>query len=291
MPDAPSTPHIAALCAALPALRLNHSFPPWRPIQAHLAALQLPVPGHPLIQAPDTAWPHPDAWLRVRVDGALADELLPVLRPLAAGGDARAKARVAYLEAIRTVVPLEEAVWQVRLIGHDTTHLRVEITLDQHILAAPILRRTTLRIATVQGGPITEQGHTLVLDPELERRIAEAAAAPARGVLRLSEWGEVESLTVGEVGPARNGLRGPWLSAVLTRVSESLDRTWVDDALLDSASGDALVELPRPDRPERLSRQRKWAVPRADVSAVRGWLAQRGSRNLHYTYRLPRDTP
>jgi len=285
MTDTAATHALAALRAALPALRLNRSFPPWRAIDAHLQALQIEVPGQPLALLPGTAWPHPDAWLRVRVDSGLAEEMLPVMRPLARSGDAEAQARVVYFEAIASCRPLRETVWQTRLVGHEPGRVKVEITVDQHIFAVPTFRRITLRIATPVAGPIKEDGHRLSIEKGFQQTILEAGSAPARGFVALSGAGAVESLTVGEVGPARNGVKGPWLSAVLTRVSTALDRTFVDDAL------ESEVELPRPDRPERLSRQRKWAIPRADVSTLQGWLAERGSRNLHYTYRLPGARP
>lgn len=279
MPD--PTHRLACLRAALQALRLNRSYPSWRALDAHLSALQIKAPDQPLTWLPGTAWPHPDAWLRVRVDAGLAVGLLTVLKPLSRSGDAAAVARVDYLEAIVHSRPLPELSWQARLIAHDRHRLQAELTVDQHILAVPVFRRTTVRISVSADGPLREDGHTIHIEDRLKQAILQAANAPARGFVALSAVGELESLTVGEVGPARNGVSGPWLSAVLTRVSGALDRTYVDDAL------EAEVELPRPERPERLSRQRKWAVPRTDVAALKSWLAKRSSRNLHYAYRLP----
>ncbi len=279
---------VVALRRALAALRLNRLYPPWRAVDAHLAALAVPAPGGPLRRAPGTAWPAGADWLRVRVDHELAPGLLPSLR--AAAADPAVAARVRYLEALAAARPLVETPPAVSLVGQEGEALRGELCLDLYALARPRLLRATLRFVLRPGhglvpGPapapealgFARHGLALVPSAALVARLRETLARPAAVAwAELGAWLEPELLTVGELGPARPGLGGPWLSAVLSRVGPALARTSVDDPLLPESG----LPVPAPDSPVRLSHHRKWAVPAAERAAARAWLARQGSRNL-----------
>ena len=266
------------LAAAMPALRLNRAFLPWRTVHAHLRALAVACPDRPLTLTPGTAWPAATDWVRVRVDHGLA---AGVLQSLPSGGGRVVALQRTYLTALLDHTPLAPSSRTVELVEALPGRLRVEIIHDARDLALPRLARTTARLDVPEDGAVTLSDGQLTLSDDLAEAIARLAGAPAAGTAHLATFGTVESVTVGAIGPARSGLTGPWLSAVLTRVSPELSSSRVDDPLRDD------IVVPSPDRPERMSHIRKWAVPAADQRAARAWLAEQGSRNLVYPYRSP----
>lgn len=270
----------AALARALPALRLNQLYPVWRTAQAHLRALAVPCPESPLQLIPGTAWPDGAAWTRVRVDHGLAAELLA---SLPSGGGRRVALQRTYLTALARAVPLPPSHTTPRLVEATDGVLRVEVVHDTHALAIPLIARTTVRLAVGGADGVTVDGHRVHLSASLQAAVEQIAHQPAAGAALLGAFGTVEQLTVGTLGPARTGLGGPWLSAALTRITPELPSSRVDDPLRDD------VVLPAPERAERMSHIRKWAVPASDVAAARAWLRERGSRNLVYPYRLPAE--
>ncbi len=275
-PDAVDLP---GLRRALAGLRLNRHYPPWRDLDAHLAALTVPAPHQPLRLSPGTAWPTGDAWMRVRVDHGLAEDVLAVQRPLAAAGNAQAKAQVRYLDALLTHRPLVQGPPVLRLVRHEGGRVHVELVWDLFLLQQPRFRRCTLRFAAMPGEHVVVDGLDVRGGPALQPLLSQAlAASPARTWRILTDAFEPLDLCIGEVGPARPGLRGPWLSASLARLTAALDHTSVDDPLLL----DATLAVPAATRPERLALHRKWAVPRGELSAARAWLKSKGSRNIVY---------
>ena len=267
-----------ALAAALPALRLNRAYLDWRSVQAHLHALAIACPDQPLALLPGTAWPRGEDWVRVRVDHGLARDVLPTLP--SGGGRALARQR-AYLAALLATAPLPPTHTRALLVERLPQHVRIEVIHNAHDLALPRLSRITVRMAAPLGPHVSLSGDTPSLSDTLARTIAALPDAPAAQTAALARLGTVELVTIGTIGPARTGLTGPWLSAVLTRIGPELRSSRVDDPLRDD------ITLPSPDRPERMSHIRKWAVPTADKAAAKQWLADQGSRNLVYTYSLP----
>jgi hypothetical protein len=264
------------LAAALPALRLNKAYPDWRAIQSHLLALSVPCPDHPL--ALHASWPDSAAWMRVRVDHDLARDVLPTL---GTGGGRRMALQRAYLTAMASATVLPPSNTVVRLVEQRGDHLRIEVVHDAHELAVPRLARIVVRMDVLAGQGATLHPNGPVLTDTLEAAIRRLPDAPAAETLALHALGDVESVTIGTVGPARTGIRGPWLSAALTRLSADLRSSRVDDPLHDN------IVLPAPERADRMSHIRKWAVPAPDVSAARQWLSERGRHNMVYAYALP----
>lgn len=268
-PEDTAAVDIPALRRQLAALRLNRLYPPWRAVDAHLAALQIPAPDAPLVPAPGTAWPEGAAWTRVRVDHGLAPELLSGV-PLDA-------ARTAYLRAIAETQPLPDPAPRCAVVGHVGDRVRGELVWDRHLLPVPRLWRATLRFVARPSADLVDNGLSIELSPDLRARLRQALERPAAVAwTALEALVEPELLTLGELGPARPGPSGPWLSAALSRVGPSLRQTSVDDPLLGSAG----IPVPAPSAAVRLSHHRKWAVPADDLPAARAWLKSQGSRNL-----------
>lgn len=268
---------VASLRAALPALRLNHAWLPWRTVASHLAGLTVPVPGgQPLALLAGTAWPHPEAWVRFRVDHALASSA-----PSAPKGDAEQQA---YLQAICAFAPVPSRTATLRWVSRDTPRGLAEVTLDEGRLIVPLFRRTTVRLVL----PLSEIPDAYEGWPQWESlldAVSRAGDNPVESSAVLDKYGEIEYTTVADIGPAQSGIRGPWLSAVLTRLARDLDATRIDDPLAHETA------VPSSSSAFRLSRHRKWAVPAEDSKAARQYLDRLGSRNLVYTYILPVATP
>lgn len=258
---------LSALRRALSALRLNQSFVPWRAVDGHLAALAVPCPGAPLRWTAGEPWPSLDSWQRVAADHSLIDQVLPVLE------QSGAQERARYLSALSAHTLLPAARHETQLVRHEGAHITVVVTVDRH------LTRTVARLTVPQRWVVDAGNGVVDAVVELVEAVLQAGRAPIAGGLALERFGVVHQLTVGTVGPARSGVRGPWLSAVLVRVSRELTRTFIDDPLACD------VAVPAADRPVRMSRQRKWAVPQPDRGLCADWLAECGSRNVVYGYR------
>ncbi len=274
------------LAQALAALRLNRLQPPWRPLAAHLRATALRPDGEGQALSPASGWPAPDEWLRVRVDHQLAADLRPALAPLAEAGEPGAVRRLAYLDALARMAPLPAGPQvSAALIEHGADGSRFEVVIDRFDLDVPAFVRWTLRLVEHGARRLSADDLAARAAPWFTARLAALARQPAATALALlnAEAGlEVESLTRGEVGPAiprLPGTSGPALTASLTRASQDLHRTSVDDPLA------ATVLAPTQRLPFGLSHHRKWAVPADGLDAWRAWLDARGSRNLVYTYR------
>lgn len=279
-PDA-AVRHVRALQAGLRALRLNRHFPAWRDIAAHLDGVAILPPGEGLALC-EAGWPAPDAWLRVRIDQRLADELLARLAGLEAAGDAPAMAKARYLRALCAVTALSRGELSVALIERGEGRARFEVILDRIELSVPSLVRWTLRLSEPEGERLEAGDLTARATERFTRRLQALTTQPALAATLLLESEDgvvVEELVRGEVGPCRVVDGMPWLSAVLSRISRALPETSMDDPL---AAG---MAIPRSDAGLRLSHHRKWAVPRAAQADARAWLDALGSRNLVYAYR------
>ncbi len=276
----PDAAPVAGLCAALEALRLNHHYPAWRPIVAHLQGAAL----GPCPPAEGAAWPASEAWARAWADRAHAPALLPQLDRLAAAGDHPSAAEARRLRALLELPSPAPEPLRASLIAPSPTAPRFEVVVDHIDLAALRFVRWTVRLADPAGAPLQAR-------PPGPDEVAAAfrgwlprlgAAGPTDAALALAAHPGVvlDELIRGEIGPAVAGPRGPWLSAALSRVA-ALDASRVDDPLLDHAV------LPSEDSPWRLAHHRKWAVPAADVAEARAWLGARGSRGLVYPWSAP----
>jgi hypothetical protein len=269
---------VVALQSALRALRLNQSHVPWRAVARHLDGVALQPPGG-AVQWAD-AWPHPDEWLRVRVDQRLAQDLLPRLR-IQAQRDPVSAAKVAYLEALGQIQPLRDQDLRVALVHSGDGGTTCELVLDRVELALPRFVRWTLRVTDRAGRLRGDLLHSHA-DPRfatLVRMLTSQSASEALVALHALPDLEVDEVVRGEIGPARPGRSGPWVSAVLSRASPTLTGARVDDPVVDHVPG------PESHHGFGLARHRKWAVPAADRAAATQWLRGKGSRNLVYGYR------
>lgn len=272
--------HVRSLQSGLRALRLNRHYPSWRAVSAHLDGVAILPPGEGLRLCP-AGWPHPDAWLRVRIDQRLAPELLERLRGLERAGDGPAIAKAEYLRAIQAVTPLERGGLSVALIERCAARARFEVIIDRVELSIPSLVRWTIRLSEPEGERLESDTLTARATERFTRRLQALTtqAALSAVVLLEADGVQVEELVRGELGPNRMVDGQPWLSASLSRISRTLPQTSLDDPLAEG------MAIPRADAALRLSHHRKWAVPRASQSAARGWLTEQGSRNIVYGYR------
>lgn len=269
---------VAALQSALRALRLNQSHVPWRAVARHLDGVALVPPGAELRWA--EAWPHPDEWLRVRVDQRLAQDLLPRLR-IQAKRDPVSAAKVDYLESLCRIPALLDEDLRVALVHSGDGQTTCELVLDRVELALPRFVRWTLRVTDRAGRLQPDLLHSHA-DPRfatLVRLLTSQSASEALAALHALPDLEVNEVVRGEIGPARPGPSGPWVSAVLSRASPALSGVRLDDPVV------AHVPAPEAHHGFGLARHRKWAVPRADRAAATRWLRDQGSRNLVYGYR------
>lgn len=252
---------------ALRALRLNRLYPDWKGLADHADATGRP------------GWPAGEDWLRARVDQRLAPEMLERLE--AQRGDATADARRAYFEGLMKARLVQDHA-SIGLVHARDGRVEVEWRLDRMDLPQARFVRWTLRV----GGPasaFTVDGTQARATPELTRRIQllswHSALELALGLEQVPGIA-VHEVCRGEIGPARPGPSGPWLSACLSRVAEHVRRVVVDDPLTNQ------LLVPSSDSGRGLSHQRKWAVPAPDADAARGWLEDQGSRNLVYAFEV-----
>ncbi len=254
--------------AALRALRLNRLFPSRKALTAHAEATEQP------------GWPTPEHWLRVRVDQRLARDMLSRLAALE-DDDSAAKTKANYFRRLLVARLLPQDGSALRLIRRETDGLTVEWVLDRYDLSVPTFVRWTLRLSDRGEHLRAVDGH-IEASASLHRRLRVLSWRSAMefhlGLVDLPDL-ELLNLTRGEVGPARPGRSGPWLSAVLSRVAPHVRRVVVDDPLVDK------VLVPQDSSGVGLSRQRKWAVPIDELEEARAWLLARSSKNLVYPYR------
>lgn len=260
----------APVTSALRGLRLNRFYPPWKAIAEHAAATGV------------RHWPAPEDWLRVRVDQRLAPEVLERLSGLeeedaAAAAKARAFRRLLQAE----LLPAE--VSQLQLVSDAPGRPVVQWVFDRNELATASFVRWTLRLAGSAVHLRVSEGRAQASEL-LRRRLRllcwHSALELHVGLCELEDL-EILDLHRGEIAsPAdRAGAKGPWLSAVLSRISPELGRVHVDDPLVRQ------VLVPRDEANLGMSRVRKWAVPEEDLEEARQWLHRVGSRNLVYPYR------
>lgn len=274
--------HCISLGRALAALRLNKHYPPWRAVADHLDAVSILPPGEQLALSEGGGWPASSEWLRARVDPGLAPGLIPTFAALADAGDLPARARLAYLQTMAAARPLFPRGLQVSLVHQEEERATFELVLDRLDLAQLHLVRWTLRVEDSPGPRLGGDAFVATATARFEdrlRRLGTEAALPA--FLSLSDELRVLGLVRGEIGPARAGTAGPWVSAALSRIERGLRRTTIDDPLLEE------IEIPSPDADFGMSHLRKWAVPSADLPILEQLLSARGSRNLTSTYALP----
>lgn len=273
--------YIDALQRGLRALRLNRHYPDWKAVRDHLDGVARLPPGADLAVDDASGWPHPEEWLRVRVDQRLAPELIGRLRPLADAGDAHARQKLAYLEAISASTVIGEGAVSVGLIEQGEQTSRYEIVVDRVELGRPVFVRWTLRLGEA-GDRLSPDALASKASDHFERRLRRLATQDAVAAMLLlqAEPGlTVEEIVRGEIGPIRRAADGAvQVSAVLSRAAPHLRRTSVDDVL------SANMTIPNEDAGFGLSHHRKWAVPRASLSAFKAELRARGARNLAYGY-------
>lgn len=281
---------------ALRALRLNRYYPTWQALSDHLSGVAMFPPKQVQLGiCGSTGWPHPQDWLRFRIDHKLGPELMEHIEAAAAAGDQSSAKKAAYFHAIQGLSPMVEPPIQVSLIhtidGPDGPQARFEIVIDRWEPGAPSFVRWTLRVLD-----LAPRERVAIKDLQarasqvFERRLQVLAAQPA-----LSAWTvfwedpeiRIEELVRGEVGPVIHGPHGPRLSATLTRIANHLSGVRVDDPLRPK------LHVPEvdPDTPLHfgLSHSRKWAVPAPDHQDHQAWLESQGSKNIHYAY--PTQTP
>lgn len=277
--DAAAT-HIHDLQRGLRALRLNRHFVPWQALRDHLDGLR-PGLAEGVSLADGSAWPHPDAWLRVRVDHRLAPEMAARLAPLAASGAAGARQKLAYFTAMADVTPLPLPGVSVSLVEQREGACRYEIVVDRVELARPVFVRWTLRLAEAGAERLSPDAFASSASDHFERRLqllSTQDAVSAMLLLRAEPGLDVEEVVRAEVGPALLSAGGPRLTAVLSRAATALTRTSIDDPLSGT------MTVPNASAGFGLSHHRKWAVPRTEAAAFKSALRGKGCKNIVYGY-------
>lgn len=280
------------LSRGLRALRLNLYYPGWRMLSDHLIGVgHIPPSQDGFSLCPRTGWPHPEEWLRFRIDHSLAPDLLPRIARAEATGDVPSVHKADYLRHILEIEPLQTPPIHVSLVaiedGPDGPQGRFEVVIDRLEPAEPSFVRWTLRVLDLDIG---DRIHVHELEARatdaFERRLQVLAAQPALAawlVLWEDEEVRVEEVVRGEIGPVVHHAEGPCLSATLTRIANHLSGIRVDDPLVP----DLLIpETDTGDIPRYgMSHSRKWAIPEAASDAHRAWLLSEGSKNLVYTFK------
>lgn len=293
LPEGEARAWSAAVSRGLGALRLNQHFPPWQRLAAWLRAM--PGPDGVRVDR-ESGLPAPREWVRLRVDRELAEAALADLATVDTTRlppDAAARLREQRSDLAETLaldaLPAREVHVALRHVeGGRASYL---VRVDRFDVATATVARYTLVLADRAGRSVGEG--------ELELRASDAFrahlellstqdAALAFALLRAREGIEVEEVVRGVIGPgvipgkagpaALRGLPlgGPVVSACLERASLDVAGGRVDDPLA------ATVVVPGQGEVFGISRQRKWAAPRAGVPALKAWLEARGSRNIVY---------
>ena len=250
---------VVDLQRGLRALRLNRHFPPWRAISDHLDGVRLLPPGASLRMDAASGWPHPEEWLRVRVDRRLAPELLGRLQAIEAAGDLSGAAKADYLRALLAVTPLGTPAVEVSLIEQGAGFARYEVVLDRLELGRPALVRWTLRLREAGQARFSPDALEARATEHFEQRLRRLAGQPPLAawlLLREEPSLTVEELVRGELGPVLHRDGGPCISAVLSRLSPLIEGVTVEDPLL----GDGALAVPGPELRIGLAHHRKWAA-------------------------------
>ena len=271
-----------ALASALTALRLNQHFPS----AERLVALLTFLGNRGKVRIDDeSGLPLGGEWARLWAEHAEAAQLLAAWTGAGSGGDAHRR-RLAELSAIPGP-PVREV--DIALRYRDGPNVSLLVRIDRIDLTSGSIARYTLIVSDALAGDerqVLEAAHKR-LDPRLDVLAAQDAGV-AFALLREGQGLHVEEIVRGVIGPMLvPGVAGPaelrsvpvvapLLSACLERASIDLRDAKVDDPLAHS------VVLAAPTERFGVSRQRKWAASRADLTAVKQWLAARGSRNLVY---------
>lgn len=271
-----------ALASALTALRLNQHFP-----SAERLVALLPFLGNrgQVRLDDESGLPLGGEWARLLAEHAEAAQLLTAWTGAGSGGDAHRR-RLAELSAIAGP-PVRDV--DIALRYRDGAKVSLLIRIDRVDLTSGSIARYTLIATDTLAGEETallKAAHAR-LEPRLDV-LASQDAGVAFALLREGQGLHVEEIVRGVIGPmlvpgvaGPSALRGlaataPVLSACLERASIDLRDAKVDDPLAHS------VVLAAPKERFGVSRQRKWAASRADLPAMKRWLAARGSRNLVY---------
>lgn len=271
-----------AFASALTALRLNQHFPSAERLGALLPFLA--NRGKVRVDV-GSGLPLGGEWARLAAEHAEAGALLAAWAGVGARGDARGR-RLAELSSIAGP-PVRELKVALRYRDGDQVSLLVHI--DRIDLGSGTIARYTLIVSDALTGdePQMLQAARERLEPRLDQLAAQDAGV-AFALLREGHGLRVEEIVRGAIGPmlvpdvagpdALAGLSpgAPILSACLERASIDLRDARVDDPLAHS------VVLAAPNERFGVSRQRKWAASRADLPAMKKWLADRASRNLVY---------
>ncbi len=276
--------YTAAFASALSALRLNQHFPS----AARLAALMPFLGNRGRVRVDDASGlPVGGEWARLWAEHAESANLLTTWADAGAGGEAHRR-RLAELSAIAGP-PVREL--EIALRYRDGDQVSFLVRIDRiDVISGTIARYTMIvsdRLTGDEAQMIRVAGERL--EPRLDLLAAQDAGV-AFALLREGHGVHVEEIVRGAIGPMLvPGVAGPAelrdlthaapiLSACLERASIDLRDAAVDDPLAHS------VVLAAPRQAFGVSRQRKWAASRADVTALKAWLSGRGSRNLVYAW-------
>jgi hypothetical protein len=283
------------LARALPRIRLNRHFPPWRSLAGHLELLAEREPSW------DDSSGLPDAstWMKLLAERDLAPEQLA--RWSVSDADtpelaARVAERRTRLEALVAVPKLPVRDIQVKLRHREGPLASYAVTVDRFDPQTVTLARYSMILSDEPGEQVSEGELELVAAEHFHEALLGLStqdAALAFAVLQ-EKVAEVEEVVRGVVGPAwmrdADGrtwgpdalddlpVTGPIFSACLERVSLDVSDVVVDDPLATS------IVMPSHGQRFGMARRRKWAAPRSDVAALRAWLGDHDSRNLVYPY-------
>jgi len=264
--------------ASIAALRLNQHFPstgPWLAHSEEFMELGFSI-------RTDTGMPDPTLWHRSEAARRMAVETLAQPGPWP---DQLYLQRLAGLPRI----PLHEFKIDLRKRTAERADYRVVLDcLDNH---TGLFSRYTLLISHAPGHAITDRWLELEASAAFTQRLAFLShqdAAVAFAALHALDGFEVDEVVRGTLGPMVGPACGPTLrefssegliaSASLERASRELHGLRVDDPL-------ALAITAGPTEFFGVHRQRKWAVPFAQVEPVREYLRARGAKNLVYGYK------
>ena len=223
-------------------------------------------------------WPKIDYWRQVRADQRIAKHLCEQLLPLQFQPEIAAKLH--YLEQLeRTPIIVDEVYEQVHLIHETKEEIVVQVIVDRWAFDVPSVVRWTLQLREKKGGNFSTQVLQSQTTDFFSRQLRQLSWNDACFVLRrLQDIVQVEELTRGEIGPIQLDAKRPSVAALLTRLSPSISRVFIDDPLADSIAG------PAENSGFGMSHQRKWAVPRHLVGEHKAWLRTQHSKNIVYGY-------
>ena len=285
----------AQLARAARAARLNRGFLPHGQWSAHLQAC---IDDELRIDT-DHGLPSARCWSRARIASEQARADLDALE--AAPLDALAPADRERLERRRRALsrrigldPLPPAAVEVAWRGWESERrASYRVQVDRLDPAEGTAARWVMVLVDEPGERFSpERLETRASDAFTDLALAMATqdAALTFAALQAQPQLEVLEVTRGVIGPVAarwtdgvftgprqlEGFAGPVLTALFERAAPDVPEGAVDDPL------ELAVTVPAADAGFRVARHRKWALPRAQVPALRAWLMEHGSRGLVY---------